>query len=98
MWLLIIFIFFILFGAWACSDDQDLKYFGCTHNYEYEGDSFSEDDQHYGRYYTCSKCGKKIFICYHNWDNMRDCDPKRFEYWKNRPYSQGLKNYIKEKN
>ena len=96
MWLFLIFLFFIFFGAWAVQDDAKIIF--CEHDYEYEGDSFSEDDTHYGRYYTCNKCGKKIFISYYDWNNMKYRHPQKYEYWKNRPYSQGLKDYINRNN
>lgn len=94
MWLLIIFLFFVFFGAWAASDDPDICCFGCYHEYEYDGDSFTPDDQHYGRYYICNKCGHEHFISYKDWRDMRDIHPEKFKYWKNLPYTKRLQKQI----
>ena len=88
MWLFLIFIFFVFLGAWAVQDDAKVIF--CEHDYEYDGDSFTSDDQHYGRYYICKKCGHEHFINYKDWRDMRDIYPKKFEYWKNRPFTKSL--------
>lgn len=98
MWLLIIFLFFVILGAWAASDGPDICCFACNHEYEYDGDSFTTDDRHYGRYYICNKCGHEHFISYKDWNNMRDIYPNKFKYWEKLPCTKRLREQIEKDN
>jgi len=98
MWLFLLFLFITILGAWGASSDPDLADYVCKHKYEYDGDSFTPDDKHYGRYYICSKCNKEHFISYKDWRDMRDIYPDKFKYWKNLPYTKRLTEQIERDN